>query len=123
MGDKDAEEIKEILSVVSTEIPKLLSAISESLFGSEQTGKYAEAISDFYKSLREAGMEEGQAFELTKQFMDRTNLAGMVQDLIGKGDWGGHGPQKGDWESKIERKIKKKIKEKFEDEDFEIDIE
>ncbi|MFQ5986458.1 MAG: hypothetical protein ACE5KQ_03785 [Thermoplasmata archaeon] len=121
MVDEDAEEIREILSVVSTEVPKLLNAISESLFGAEQTGKYAEAVSDFYKSLREAGMDEEKAFALTKEFMDRSNLAGMLHDIIGKADWSGM--QKGDREAEIEKRVKKKIKERLDDEEFEIDIE
>ncbi len=119
MSDKDAEEIREILSAVSTEIPKLLTAISDSLFGTEQTGKYAEAVSDFYKSLREAGMEEDKAFELTKEFMDRSNMAGMIHDIIAKADWSEH--REGDWESEIEKKVKRKIRERLEDEDFEIE--
>ena len=121
MSKSEPEEIAEILSVVSTEVPKLLTAISDSLFGAEQTGKYAEAVSDFYKSLREAGMDEDKAFELTKVFMDRSNLAGMLQDIIGKGDWSEM--QKGDRESEIEKKVKRKIKERLDDKDFEIDLE
>ena len=121
MADKDLEEIQAILSVVSTEVPKLLTAINDSLFGAEQTGRYAEAVSEFYKSLRAAGMDEDKAFELTKEFMDRSNLAGMLQDIIGKGDWSEM--QKGDRESEIEKKVKRKIKERLEDKDFEIDFE
>jgi flavodoxin len=121
MADKDAEEIQAILSVVSTEVPKLLNAINDSLFGSAQTGKYAEAVSEFYKSLREAGMDEDKAFELTRAFMDRSNLAGMLQDIIGKADWSEM--KKGDRESEIEKKVKRKIKERLEDKDFEIDFE
>ncbi len=121
MADKDAEEIREILSAVSSEIPKLLTAISDSLWGAEQTGKFAEAVSDFYKSIREAGMDEEKAFELTKEFMDRSNLAGMIQDLISKADWSQH--REGDWESEIEKKVKRKIKERLNADDFEIDLE
>ncbi|MEE9164036.1 MAG: hypothetical protein V3U17_04520 [Thermoplasmata archaeon] len=121
MASKDAEEVQAILSVVSTEVPKLLNAISDSLFGAEQTGKYAQAVSDFYKSLREAGMDEDKAFELTKDFMDRSNLAGMIQEMIGKADWSEH--RKDDWESEVEKKVKKKIKERLKDDDFEIDFE
>ncbi|MFQ6012900.1 MAG: hypothetical protein ACE5LS_04580 [Thermoplasmata archaeon] len=121
MADSDIEEVREILTWVSSEVPKLLNAISDSLFGAEQTGKYAEAVSEFYTNLREAGMDEDKAFKLTKVFMDRTNLAGMLQELFNQGEWTGH--RRGDWESKIEKKVKRKIKETLEDEDFEIDIE
>ncbi|MEE9237306.1 MAG: hypothetical protein V3U52_05915 [Thermoplasmata archaeon] len=121
---EDAKELKEVLSVVSTEIPKLLKALSETLFGSEQTANYAKAVADFYKSLREAEMEEGQAFELTKQFMNKTNFAAMIKEFIGKKG----GPGKGieidqDIGSSIEEAVKEKIKEKFKEKGLESDEE
>ncbi len=116
----DVDELKEVLSVVSTEIPKLLTAISESLFNAEQTGQYAQAVADFYKSLREAGMNEEQAFELTQGFMDKTNFAAMIQEIVG-----GRGPLRKlakarheageDIGAAIEDAVKEKIKEKFEE--------
>lgn len=112
----DAQEVKEILSVVSTEIPKLLSAISETLFNAEQTGQYAKAVADFYKSLREAGMDDEQAFLLTQQFMDKTNLAAMIQDVLGgKGFKVKHKHGKGgeDIGEAIEKAVEERIKEKF----------
>lgn len=115
----DAEEVKEILSVVSTEIPKLLSAISESLFNAEQTAQYAKSVADFYKSLREAGMEDEQAFLLTQQFMDKTNFAAMIQDVLsGKGfKFKGrkHGKGREGIGEAIEGAVEKKIKEQFEE--------
>lgn len=126
MADKHLEEmreVKEILSVVSTEVPKLISALSESLFGGEQTSKYAAAVADFYKKLREAGMNEKEAFDLTKEFMNKTNLAGMFQDILGiKGRPGGKKVEE-DIGAVIEEAIKGKIKKKFEEKGAESDEE
>ena len=116
MVDEDVEELREILSVVSSEVPKLLKALSESLFGPEQTASYAKAVSEFYKSLREAGMEEEQAFELTKEFMDRTNLAALVQEVLGGRE--GQGA-----EGSLETLIKERIREKLEDRGLEVEEE
>ncbi len=114
MVTEDVEEMKEMLSFISAEIPKLLTALTESLFGGEQTSRYAEAVSDFYKSLREAGMSETEAFELTKAFMDKTNLAALIQNLIGtKRDPGAK--MEREIGTSIEESIKEKIKRKFEE--------
>ena len=80
----------------------------------------AEAVADFYKNLREAGMDEDKAFELTRAFMDRSNLAGMIHDIIAKSDWSEGGES--DWESELEKKVKKKIVERLDDKEFEIDF-
>ncbi len=122
MAATDAEEVKEILSVISTEIPKLLSAISETLFNAEQTEQYAKAVADFYQRLTEAGMDQEQAFLLTQQFMDKTNFAAMIQDVLGsKGFKFKGGKRRKDQEigEAIEEAVKEKIKERFEESDEE----
>lgn len=112
MVDDDAEEVRQILSVVSTEVPKLLSALSESLFGGEATRRYAEAVSEFYKRLREAGMDEKLAFELTKEFMDKTNLGGLIQGVMGGSQTrSGKGAMGGDLETTIRDRVRQKLKE------------
>lgn len=114
MGIKDAEEVREILSVVSTEIPKLLTAISQTLFSPEATGQYAKAVADFYKSLREAGMDDSQAYELTKEFMDKTNFAAMIQEVIGhrgRGRRAEEEPAVAEVEEAIKERIKAKLGE------------
>lgn len=115
---EDAEEVREILSVVSTEIPKLLNAISEAIFNPEQTEQYAKAVADFYTRLKEAGMEEEQAFHLTQRFMDRTNFAAMIQDVIGgKGISFGKrgGRRREDVGEAVEEAVKERIKERLQD--------
>lgn len=115
---EDAEEIREILSVVSTEIPKLLNAISESIFNPEQTEQYAVAVADFYSRLKQAGMEDDMAVRLTEQFMDRTNFAAMIQELIGgRGiHIGGRGDRSsGEVKRAVEKAVREKVKEELGD--------
>lgn len=123
----DAEEVREILSVVSTEVPKLLSAISEALFSAEQADKFAQAVADFYKRLRDAGMDEGQAFQLTESFMDKTNFAAMIQDVLSSQGIGRRRRKKvvveGDLNADVENVIKEKIREEFADHDEDLEEE
>ena len=58
----DAQEVKEILGVVSTEIPKLLEAISSSMYSKENAENLAKSVASFYKSMKEAGMDAVMQF-------------------------------------------------------------
>ncbi len=84
MGEKttDAEQVKEILDVVSNRIPELLNSLTDVLYGKEQAGKYGTAIAGFYKSMKESGMTEEQAYELTQQYMSSLNLPGLISQAI-----------------------------------------
>ena len=87
MGDdkQDAKEVKEILEVVSVEIPKLLESISNVIYKSENAEVMGKSIAAFYKQMKEAGMDEKQAFELTQQYMKSFSLGGMISSAIGGG--------------------------------------
>ena len=98
MGDEkekkhtsDANEIKEILEVVSEKIPALLNSLTDVLYGAQQAEKYGKAVAGFYKSLKDAGMTEAQAYELTKQYMSSLNFPAMIGEAI-SGKKGGRGP-------------------------------
>jgi len=85
----DADEVKEILAVVSEKVPALLNSLAEVLYGKEQGAKYGQAVAGFYKSLKDAGMTDQQAYELTKQYMSAMNLGGMIGEAF-RGRKGGH---------------------------------
>ena len=109
----DAEELKEILDVVSKKIPALLDSLTDILYGKEQAKKYGEAVAGFYQSLKSAGMTDEQAFELTQQYMSSLNLPGMIgKAFSGKGGSLFEGGED-EFEEEIERRIKERIKEKF----------
>jgi len=77
-GMPDPEKIKEILDVVSEKIPGLLKQLSELLYGPKSAKQYAEAAAIFYKELKNAGMTDEQAFELTQQYMSTLNLGNLM---------------------------------------------
>ncbi len=72
------EKIKEILDIVAEKIPGLLKTLSELLYGPKSAKQYAEAAAIFYKELKAAGMTDGQAFELTQQYMSTLNLGNLM---------------------------------------------
>jgi len=104
----DAEEVKEILEVVSKKVPALLNELADVLYGTEQSKKYGKAIAQFYKELKDAGMSDKEAFELTKQYMSIFGLGGALGKMMG-------GPgEKSDIGEEIKKKVEEGIKIKLE---------
>jgi hypothetical protein len=85
--DEDVKEVREILTILSEKIPALLNNLTDVLFGESAADKFAQAVAGFYKKLRESGMEEKQAFELTKTYMSNLDIAGMVSKFLSKPPW------------------------------------
>lgn len=125
---EDAEEVKEILEVVSKEIPKLIESLTDVLYGEKSSAKYGKAISSFYKSLIDSGMTSEQAFELTQQYMSSLNLAGLIGDamsgekkgqkkIVIKSGSGNNVEIDEDFGKEIEERVKEKIRKKFEEDE------
>lgn len=108
----DAEELKEILGVVSTEIPKLLESISSMMYRPENAESFGKSIATFYAQLKAAGMDDKQAYELTQKYMTNFSLGGM----IGQAFQGGH-HRGDDFGDEIEKRIKEKMKKKLDEDD------
>ena len=80
----DPEKIKEILTVVSEKIPRLLKELSAVLYSPVQAKQFAESVAAFYTKLKESGMSDEQAYELTRQYMSALNLGQMIGNFAGK---------------------------------------
>ena len=109
MVEEDVEKVKEILQVVSEKIPALLNSLTDVLYGSESAEKYGKAIANFYKSLKDSGMTDEQAYELTKTYMSSLDLAGIIGKAVGGG---GHREEDDEIGKAIRLRIKEKIEEK-----------
>jgi hypothetical protein len=79
-----AEDIKEILDVVAEKIPDLLEKLSDILYSKENAVKYGDAVATFYTRLIDAGMEPGQAFELTEKYMSSLSPMSAMSDAMSK---------------------------------------
>lgn len=102
---EEAQEVKEILAVVSTEIPALIKGIISSIFSEEAGKNMGRAAAAFYKELKEGGMPEDVAVKMTENYIGVfTSLGDVLKTVSGKKK---HTP------SEIEEKIKKKLEEKL----------
>jgi hypothetical protein len=111
----DAEELKEILGVVSTEIPKLLESISSIMYKSDNAENFGKSIATFYSQLKAAGMDDKQAFELTQKYMTNFSMGGLIGQVF-QGKDHGDGPGL-DFSGDAGKKIKERIKKAMDEED------
>ncbi len=110
----DAEEVKEILQVVSEKVPALLNSLTDVLYGKQSAEKYGTAVSNFYTTLKKSGMTDEQAFRLTEQYMSSLNLGKIIGQAVGgeHGRHGRHGEEGGEEDEDIARTIEEKLKGK-----------
>ncbi len=72
------DDLKEILNTVSEKIPALLNSLTDTIYGKDASAKFGQAVANFYKTLKDSGMTDEQAFKLTEQYMSSLNLGGMI---------------------------------------------
>jgi hypothetical protein len=106
----DVEELKEVLGVVSTEIPKLLDAITNTIYNSENAENFGKSVAMFYKQLRDAGMDDQQAYKLTQQYMSNMSIGGIITNAVRGATDNDIGDEIGE---KIEKAVGKRLDKKL----------
>ncbi len=86
--EKDVEELKEVMNTLKDTVPALIKGIVDALYSSQSAEDFGKQVADFYKSMIEAGMNNEQAFELTKQFMESRDIVGILKKVLSEGNWG-----------------------------------
>jgi hypothetical protein len=80
-----AEELKEILSAVSTQIPEVIRNILASVFSQEAGRSMGKAAAAYYKELKNGGMPEQVAVKMTEDYMKTFTDMGQMFKGIGRG--------------------------------------
>ena len=102
----EAEEVKEILSAVSTQVPALIKSLLASVFSEEAGRSMGKAAAAYYKELKDSGMPEAVAVKMTEEYMRTfTSLGSMLQGI---GKSGKHSEKAGE---EIGEEIEKRIRE------------
>src|SRR5512136_2536170 len=96
-GEKHGpEELKEVLSVVSAEVPSMIKNILSSVFSEEAGKNMGKAAAAYYKELKNGGLPEQVAVKMTEDYMKTfTSIGDMLK--------GGGGDEMG---KNIEKKIR-----------------
>ena len=113
-GMGEAEEVREILGVVSTQIPALIRGVVGAVFSEEAGKDMGRAAWAFFKELRESGMPEDVAVKMTQNYIGVfTSLGDMLKQAVsGKGKRT-HIKVGKEGEVEIGEEIARKIKEKM----------
>lgn len=82
---EDVEELREVLSVVSREVPALIKGIISSVFSEEAGREMGRAAASFYKELKEAGIPEDVAVRMTEGYISAfTSLGEVLKRAVGE---------------------------------------
>lgn len=76
------EEVREILQVVSKEVPKLIQELFRSLYSADNAQQYAEGIGTIYKTLSEQGLPPEMIEKLVMNYADSVNVIGKAMQGI-----------------------------------------
>jgi hypothetical protein len=104
----EPENIKEILGVVSSEIPAMIKSILSSVFSEEAGRNMGKAAAAYYKELKDGGLPEQVAVKMTEEYMRTFTSLGDMLKNAGRGRWG---HDEGD---EISKEIHKRVHEKLE---------
>jgi len=115
---EDAEELREVLGVVSKEVPALIKGIIASVFSEEAGRDMGKAAAAFYKELKEAGMPEETAVKMTENYI---SVFTSISDVMKKAVSGEHKVKGEEIGEEISRKIKEKLAEKHREQDEDED--
>ena len=55
-------------------MPGLLEKLTKILYGVKESEDFGKAVGNFYKALKDAGMSNEQAFQLTQEYMGNLNI-------------------------------------------------
>lgn len=113
----EAENVKEILGVVSSEVPTLIKSILASVFSEEAGRNMGKAAAAYYKELKNGGLPEQVAVKLTEDYMRTFTSLGDMFRGVGRGRGEKSGDEIGEEiERRIREKLDKRKQEKEEDE-------
>jgi hypothetical protein len=124
-GEKeDVEELREVLGVVSKEVPALIKSIIASVFSEDAGRDMGKAAAAFYKELKDAGMPEETAVKMTENYISVFTSLGDILKGVGKKGKVIISTKEGEEIGKeiseeVSRKIKEKLAEKRREEEEE----
>jgi hypothetical protein len=84
-GAEEAEEIRQVLGVVSSEVPGLIKSIIASVFSEEAGRSMGKAAAAFYKELKESGMPDAVAVKMTEDYISVFTSLGDIMKKAGEG--------------------------------------
>lgn len=110
---KDVEELKLVLSTVSTELPALIRNILSSVFSEEAGRNMGKAAAAFYSELKDSGIPDATALKMTEDYLSTFTSLGNIVKQISQGK--NRTPEQAkELEREITERVQKKLARKME---------
>ena len=110
----DAENVKEILGVVSSEVPTMIKSILASVFSEEAGKNMGKAAAAYYKELKNGGLPEQVAVKLTEDYMRTFTSLGDMFKGMGRRTSENSGDKIGE---EIEKRIRERLDKRKQDDE------
>jgi len=106
---EDVQNLKEVMKVISETVPELLDKITKVLYDAQEGEKMGQAVAAFYSALVKSGMNNEQAYALTKEYMSSMSLGSMISGIASRHQ--GHDDIGEAIRGKIKREISREMDE------------
>ncbi len=81
MKSDDVREVEAMLDMVSKKIPGLFSTLRDVIYSQEAAKGLGQSAAAFFKELKDGGMNEEQAFKLTRDYLAAIKNIGNVGNM------------------------------------------
>jgi hypothetical protein len=111
---EEVEEVRQILGVVSAQVPALIKGLVSAVFSEEAGRNMGKAAAAFYKELKDSGMPDDVAVKMTEDYIRVFTSLGDILKRVGKEGKSIISTKEGeDIGKEIEKLVKEKITEKL----------
>ncbi len=115
-ASEEAEEVKEILSVVSEKVPALIKGLMSSVFSADSAKDMGKAAATYYSELKAGGIPDDVAVQMTKEYIGTFS---KISDFIKTASRGRDSDDEGmgsigrEINVAVRKKLRKQLKEQF----------
>ncbi len=107
-ASEDAEEVREILSVVSEKVPALIKGLMTSVFSADSAKEMGKAAATYYSELKAGGIPDEVAVQMTKEYIGTfSKISDFIKTASGRHD------ENEDISKNIQVALRKKLKEQL----------
>lgn len=85
-NNEDVDDLREVLSVVSQQVPSLIKGIIASVFSEQAGSDMGKAVGAYYKGLKDAGIPEETAVKMTESYASTFSSLGDVMKMAVSGE-------------------------------------
>ena len=107
----EAEEVREILTVVSEKVPALIKGLMSSVFSADSAKDMGRAAATYYSELKAGGIPDDVAVQMTKEYIGTfSKISDFIKTASGRS---GRDEDIGNMGEEIQAAVRKKIRDKL----------